>query len=60
MLKIIITIILMSFVLWNIYSLWLILEDEKDTLVKIAKIYWGLIWLLVLFIFCYGIVNRIF
>lgn len=58
--KIIIAIIFVLIFLWSCYSVFLILDDRNDdTLVIVAKIYWWLIVLIILFMFSYGIVDKI-
>jgi Na+-driven multidrug efflux pump len=58
--KIIIAIILVLVILWSFYSIYLILDDRvEDSLVITAKAYWWIIMITILFMFSYGIVDKI-
>ncbi len=58
--KIIVAIILVLVILWSGYSMFLILDDRNDDeIVIIAKIYWCLILIAILFMLSYGCVDKI-
>ena len=66
MLKIFLAILLTLGILWSFYSLFIIADDgsirsyrDYGKLVTLAKIYWWIIILVILFMFSYGIVNKI-
>lgn len=60
----ILTIFLMLFIPWNVYSFWAVTEDESlilytedDLILKIAKIYWSSV-LIIAALFLLWVVSR--
>lgn len=57
--KIIITILMMVVIIWTIYSMYIKLDDRNGEIRLIADIYWHILLLILLFIICYGVVDRL-
>lgn len=58
--KIFVAIILVLVILWSGYSMFLIVGDRADDeIVIIARIYWWLILIAILFILSYGFADKI-